>query len=152
MWRYFIFTILLYLLASCSEVEENAPQTEIHPTVKLSESVPLGNGFTSGTHPTISHVLIVDLDQDGRQDVLACDVLGQQVSWIRQARDDEFVEEVILSGVNGAVHVEAVDFENDVDLDVLVAAMGAILPIDARMGQVIILENDEDGDLDLAIA
>jgi tetratricopeptide (TPR) repeat protein len=142
MWRYFIFVILLYLLASCSEVEENAPQTEIHPTVKLSESVPLGNGFTSGTHPTISHVLIVDLDQDGRQDVLACDVLGQQVSWIRQARDDEFVEEVILSGVNGAVHVEVIDFENDGDLDVLIAAMGVILPTDARMGQVIILEND----------
>ena len=74
--------------------------------------------------------------------MLVCDVLGQQVNWIRQSGEGSFVESTILSAVNGPVHVEEVDFDEDGDLDLLIAAMGVILPTDAKMGQVIILEND----------
>ena len=147
--------------------------------MQLTYASPLGTPIKDGDHPTISHVRIVDLDQDGYLDVLICDVLGQQVSWARQDENGSFSEHSLVpEGVNGPVHAEAVDIDDDGDLDVLVAAMGVILPTDARLGQVIILENDGselftkhviaegiqrvtdvqagdfdgDGDLDLAVA
>ena len=75
-------------------------------------------------------------------------------------------------------HVEAIDFDRDGDLDLVVAALGVLAPSNNRVGSVVILENDGrqqfanrvvadriarvadvragdldgDGDLDLAIA
>jgi len=142
MWRLFILTILFYQAVSCSEEGKKTPIEIKPPTIKLAESQTLGNSFSSHEHPTIAHVRIVDLDQDGYNDVIVCDVLGQRVGWIRQLEEGQFAETSILSQINGAVHAEALDFDNDGDLDVLIAAMGVILPTDAKMGQVIILEND----------
>jgi len=145
MWRLFIFVIYLYIFVGCSKDEQNSPISPEPSLIQLTSSSPIGYGFSENEHPTIAHVRIVDLDLDGLQDVLACDVLGQKVSWIRQipgTPGGTFVESTILSDVNGAVHVEAVDFDGDGDLDLLIAAMGVILPTDAKMGQVIILEND----------
>ena len=127
-------------LVGCSEPIPVSPEQEIH----ISSSRSLGDPHVEGERPTISHVRIVDLDKNGLLDVLVCDVLGQKVSWIKQETDGVFIEHNLIPNteVNGAVHVEAVDIDADGDLDVLIAVMGVILPSDAHLGEVIILEND----------
>jgi hypothetical protein len=52
--------------------------------IQVSVSQAIGDLPETEDRPTISHIRIVDLDEDGLQDVLVCDVLGQKVSWIRQ--------------------------------------------------------------------
>ena len=142
MWRLFLFAIFIYIVVGCSKDEQKTPISAEPDSIQLTPSSPLGHDFSKEEHPTIAHVRIVDLDQDGLQDVLVCDVLGQHVGWIHQTFEGEFAERKLLSDISGAVHVEVVDFDRDGDLDVLIAAMGVILPTDAKMGQVIILEND----------
>jgi len=162
----------LVVLVSCSEThrEAQAPVEKLSPLTPL---IPLGKLPETTDRPTIAHVNIVDLDQNGVQDVLVCDVSGHQIAWIQDG-----VEKTILADVSGAVHAEVIDIDGDGDLDVLVAAMGVILPSTAHTGKVIILENDGqenftphiiaqniqrvtdvqagdvdgDGDLDLAVA
>ena len=129
------------ILVSCSQPSE-PPSPETTAEIIVSVSQALGDLPEIEDRPTISHVRIVDLDEDGLQDVLVCDVLGQKVSWIRQEAGGTFTEQTILSEVNGPVHVEAIDMDEDGDLDVLVSAMGVILPSDAHLGEVLILEND----------
>ena len=134
-----LFVVFCFMvLLGCSKPPPEVSEQEIN----ISTSKPLGSLPIEGERPTISHVRIVDLDQDGLQDVLVCDVFGQKVSWIRQYIRGGFSEQDILQRVNGPVHVEVVDIDLDGDLDVLVAAMGVILPSDAHLGEVIILEND----------
>jgi len=178
MLRLFVLSFSIYFLVSCSKEEQKVHVSTAPAPIQLTPSLPMGHGFSNDQHPTIAHVRIVDLDQDGWNDVLVCDVLGQRLSWMKQMGEGSFIENTILSDVSGAVHVEAVDFDEDGDLDLLIAAMGVILPTDAKMGQVIILENlgneifskhiiasgiqrvtdvqagdlDGDGDLDLSVA
>ncbi|MDP6693395.1 MAG: VCBS repeat-containing protein, partial [Phycisphaerales bacterium] len=142
MWRLFLFAFSCCIIVGCSKDGRNPPPLERGDPSKSAPSSMIGKGFTEEEHPTIAHVRIVDLNQDGLQDVLVCDVLGQQVSWIKQTAEGTFIESAILPKVNGAVHAEVVDIDTDGDLDVLVAAMGVILPTDAPFGKVIILEND----------
>ena len=98
------------ILVSCSQPSE-PPSPETTAEIQVSVSQALGDLPETEDRPTISHVRIVDLDEDGLQDVLVCDVLGQKVSWIRQEAGGTFTEQAILSEVNGPVHVEAVDME-----------------------------------------
>jgi len=92
--------------------------------------------------PWISHVNIVDLDQDGRPDILACDDKLQAVVWLRQVGDGKFEESVLMGDLPSPVHVEAVDFNGTGHLDLLVACMGEVFPNNDKIGSVIILEND----------
>jgi tetratricopeptide (TPR) repeat protein len=134
-WK-LLLLLTVVVLVSCSDTNIDA----LEPAQKISSLtplVPLGNIPAIADRPTIAHVSIVDLDQNGVPDVLVCDVSGHQVSWIQNG-----IEKTILAGISGAVHAEAIDIDGDEDLDVLVAAMGVILPSTAHTGKVIILEND----------
>ena len=175
MFRAICFFFILQFILSCSQQDRGSPS----PEIRVSQSSALGDLPNQSDRPTISHVRIVDLDQDGLLDVLVCDVLGQKIGWIHQTTPGVFIEQSLHEGeINAPVHVEAVDIDFDGDLDVLIAAMGVILPSDAHLGQVLILENDGnetftkhviannvqrvtdvqagdldgDGDLDLAVA
>lgn len=92
--------------------------------------------------PWIAQVTAVDLDRDGRVDILACEAQKNQVVWIRQTEPGQFVEQVLCDSAPGPVHVEAVDIDGDGDLDLLVASMGLVFPTNDRIGAVIVLEND----------
>jgi hypothetical protein len=100
----------------------------------------VGNPFDG--KPWISHVNVVDLDRDGRNDILACDDKLNGVVWLRQTAPAQFAESTLMAGLPSPVHVEAVDMDADGDLDLLVACMGEVFPNNDKIGSVVILEND----------
>jgi hypothetical protein len=100
----------------------------------------LGNPFDG--NPWISHVSIVDLDQDGLPDILASDDHLNAIVWLRQVSRGTFVESVLADNLPGVVHMEAVDMNHTGHLDLLVACMGEVFPNNDKIGSVIILEND----------
>src|SRR5262245_13414136 len=127
--------------------------------------------------PEITNVKVVDLDRDGRLDVLVCDGRRKRVLWYRQTADNRFEEIPLGDEVNCPACATPVDLDGDGDLDVVVAVLGNVLPTDDRVGQVVWLENkggkfvnhvllddvrrvsdvqagelDCDGDVDLAVA
>jgi VCBS repeat protein len=130
------------------------------------------------TRPLVAQVTIVDLDKDGLADIVACDVLENRVVWLRQAPRGTFTESAVGTEVRAPAHADAVDIDRDGDLDLLVASLGVMFPSNARIGSVVVLENDGrerftnrvlaseiarvadvragdfdgDGDLDLAVA
>jgi hypothetical protein len=99
-------------------------------------------GKAAEGNPWITDLLIVDLDNDGLKDVIVCDGQANRVSWIRQVRLREFVEQDIGEPIAGPAHVEVGDLDGDGHLDVLVASMGVIPPSNAKTGAVVILVND----------
>jgi len=125
----------------------------------------------------IANVQIVDFDQDGLQDVIACDARRNQVLWYRQLQGGGFEEQILGKDLVAPAHATVVDLDSDGDPDVIVSVLGNILPDDGTIGRVVWLENlggkfqprvlltdvrrvadvqaadlDGDGDLDLAVA
>jgi hypothetical protein len=128
--------------------------------------------------PRITNVRIVDVDDDGVQDLLACDALDDRVVWYRQAPIGTFEERILADELPDSCHTALVDFDRDGDTDVLVAVLGDVFPNDTHVGSVVLLEQqpgfafqkrtlvrglrrvadvqaadfDGDGDMDLAVA
>ena len=111
------------------------------PPAEFFTMAPLGNPVTGQEHPRIANVAIADLDQDGLPDIVACDALRDRVTWLRQSPKGTFIETTIAA-VMAPAHVQVVDFDRDGDLDVVVAALGVLMPSNDRLGSVIVLEND----------
>ena len=101
----------------------------------------VGDVVGSSDRPMIANVAIVDLDQDGLADVVAADAATNRVTWLRQSTAGRFTERAIAE-VPGPAHVLAVDLDSDGDLDVAVASLGVLFPNNAKIGAVILLEND----------
>lgn len=108
-------------------------------------------GTNAKGEPWVSNVRIVDLDQDGLPDVLACEGRLNQVSWIRQIAAGRFEEIVIASLAPGPVFTETIDMNGDGRLDVLVACMGIVIPNNGRIGSVLLLENKGDGTFEQSV-
>jgi hypothetical protein len=132
-------------LGACSRERQPAgtrpATTPVSPATSLLTARPIGNPPKDDERPQIANVAIVDLDRDALNDVIVCDALRGIVSWIRQAPRGTFTEQTI-AGVAAPAHAEAVDFDKDGDLDLLVAALGFLFPNNNRVGSVIVLEND----------
>ncbi|HSH09498.1 MAG TPA: VCBS repeat-containing protein, partial [Oceanipulchritudo sp.] len=182
----FAVLILMGIIACSPPDRKNRALNANTQKSSEEETSPLKPGFlkprTIGDpvtgRPWITDLAIVDLDQDGMLDVLACEGRENTVLWIRQESPGQYVETRIGEPIAGPAHVEAVDFDSDGDLDILVASMGVIFPSNDRIGAVVIIEQtapiqwknhvvldkvarvtdvqagdlDGDGDLDLAVA
>lgn len=86
-------------------------------------------------------VIVADLDRDGLQDVIACDALRNQVTWVRQSPRGTFSERV-LAPFDAPSHAQALDFDGDGDVDIVVSVLGILMPSNARTGAIYVLEND----------
>jgi hypothetical protein len=127
--------------------------------------------------PLVTHVQVVDVDGDGRTEVVACDALGQRVVRFDRDADGGWAETTLLDDVHVPAHATFVDIDRDGDTDVVVSVLGDILPSDAAVGRVelfvregstysrrVLLDDvrrvadaqpadfDGDGDVDLAVA
>lgn len=140
--------VCLLLAAGCGPKPE-APARKLSvnarlPVVKALDRfspAAIGRPPPPDGKPWVSHVTIVDLDRDGRNDVLACDDKLLAVVWLRQTAPGAFTETTLMDGLPGVVHVEAVDMDGDGDLDLLCACMGEVFPNNDRIGSVVILED-----------
>jgi len=123
--------------------ETPAPPSSAPPAAArpLFTGRPIGLGPQGEERPMISHVAIADLDGDRLADVLVCDAFRNLVTWVRQSPRGTFTEQT-LAAVRAPAHAQAVDIDRDGDLDVLVASLGFLHPNNARIGAVLVLEND----------
>ena len=96
-----------------------------------------------GGAPTISHLLVVDLDGDGQDDILVCEGGRDRVSWIR--RTDRGWIEAELGTVPAPAHAEVADVDADGHLDIVVSALGSLFPNDEPVGELVLLINDGNG-------
>ena len=120
----------------------------------------------------------MDLDRDGLPDVLVCDVIRNQVTWIRQSPKGTYTEMPVGAPIPAPAHVEADRLRPRRRPDLIVAGLGVLAPSNNRIGSVVVLENtgassspttcsptaslesptcsagdlDGDGDTDLAVA
>ncbi|AOS43565.1 FG-GAP repeat protein [Lacunisphaera limnophila] len=133
------------LLAGCGPAPAPAPARpagQVPVVVDTARFTKESIGLPFEGKPWISHVVIADLDRDGRNDVLACDDKLNGIVWLRQAAPGKFTESTLMAGLPSPVHVEAVDMDGDRDLDLLVSCMGEVFPNNDKIGSVVILEND----------
>jgi hypothetical protein len=147
------------------------------PRIDFLQAQPLGPPVAADDRPLVANVHIADLDRDGLADIVVADAATNRVTWMRQSPANRFTEQT-LAEVAGPAHVTTVDLDRDQDLDVVVASLGVLFPNNARIGAVVVLENDGrqsftprvivdhvarvadvragdldgDGDLDLAVA
>ena len=131
-------------LAGCSDSPPPArPTVAVRVEEQLARftATPVGR-LNTGHPPWVSNLIAVDLDQDGREDVVACEGQDHELLWLRQLPGGRFEERVIAKNLSGPVHSSVADLDGDGDLDLLVASMGELFPNNDRIGTLFALEND----------
>jgi len=91
--------------------------------------------------PLITNVQVLDLDGDGKNEILACDALGNRILIQKLQPDGSWQESTLIADVSVPAHVTVVDIDQDGDLDILVAILGNIMPDDGVIGRVELFEN-----------
>ena len=171
-----------------SEVVSGPPRFELEEAIARARTAPgpradnfsgqpVGAAIGPDDRPLIANVAIADLDEDSLMDLVIADATTNRVTWLRQFPRGRFTERT-LAEVAGPAHVSVIDLDRDRDLDIAVASLGVLFPNNARIGSVIVLDNDgreqftmrvlakgvarvadvragdldADGDLDLAVA
>ena len=97
-------------------------------------------------YPTITNVQIIDVDDDGRAEVVACDPLIEGVVAYETQPDGTRERRVLVRDLGGPpAHATAADVDGDGDTDLVVSMLGNLFPDDERVGSVLVLERDGDG-------
>lgn len=143
-----VVSSILVMMTGCERretvVAPRSPPPRSAPNLDLERfsARPIGSIVTA--HPWITHVNVSDLDQDGLNDVIACDGKEHRILWLRQTSPGTFTETLLADNVPGPVHTDVVDIDGDGDLDILVASMGQVFPTNDKIGSVVLLVNRGD--------
>ena len=165
-----------YFEGAAPEEIDAPPWTEsAQPGAASFLSKPIGE--TSGAVPAgVANVRLLRLNDGAPPVVVVCDMLTGWVSWIRLDHPRPSLER--LAHLSHPSHAEAVDLDQDGNIDLLVAELGSPAPTDDRVGGVVWLKRlgdqrfetvrllsgagrvadvqaadfDGDGDLDLVVA
>jgi hypothetical protein len=127
--------------AAAGTTSRSALGGTVPAVVNFLESTPIGLPV-GDTRPRITHIKIVDLDGNGLNDILVCDDVASQVSWIEQSKPGQYTERIVGDEIKGPAHLAPCDIDKDGDLDLLVAKMENIFPTNEKIGGVVVLEND----------
>ncbi len=133
------------LVTGCGKTETpaaTAPAAKAPAVMFSFKPQPIGEPASPTQPPWIANLTAVDLDQDGKMDLLFTEAKDNKVCWLRQTAPGVFEEKVIATDLKAPVHVEAADMDGDGDLDIIVSSMSVIFPNNDRIGSVFILEND----------
>lgn len=123
-----------------SSPERSLPKDPAVST-RLFESEAIGDPATPGKRPQVGNVNIVDVDADGRVDVLVGDFERHQVTLLRN--DEGRWTERALAAIPYPGHTEVGDFDGDGQTDIIVANVGSSVPTDDLVGSVILLTREE---------
>lgn len=93
--------------------------------------------------PMVIDIVSADLGEHHGKGFLICDAEANQVRWL--ARVDDAWRESLLVEVPVPSRTEVVDFDNDGDVDIVVATLGVLPPSDRLAGKVLILRQDDEG-------
>jgi hypothetical protein len=115
------------------------------PSPVAFERRPLTVPGEEGHLPLVTHVQVVDLDGDGTAEVVACDALGHRLLRFDRGTDGEWAATTVAEDLHVPAHATVVDIDGDGDLDIVVAILGDILPSDADVGRVELLERTATG-------
>lgn len=129
-----------YFLACSPEAFPKLPPDPASSGIRF-QIQPIGNPMEKRS--MVTNVNVVDLDRDGRSDVLVCDAETNDVRWIHL--ESGHWKESRLSRVPAPVHTEVFDADADGDLDVIVAALGMMDATDEQFGGVCLLVNEGNG-------
>ncbi|MEX0729025.1 MAG: VCBS repeat-containing protein [Planctomycetaceae bacterium] len=94
--------------------------------------------------PRITNVKILDFDDDGRNEILACDAQTNSVILYRRDAAGRWTPQTLADDLAAPAHASCVDIDRDGDRDVVVAVLGNIAPDDGVVGRVVLLENSGD--------
>lgn len=130
--------VLHYYIAGSVEFEDLPPD----PPVSGFRFVPRNAGLLPGPNigTKVGNVSIVDLDQDGQPDILATDFDMNALVWIYPTKDGW--REQTLAAATFPAKAEVFDFNDDGHLDIVLAALGSMLPTNDSVGSAWLLIND----------
>lgn len=116
----------------------------LQPLQAFGKYVPTKVEQANSERPWVTDLTVSDLDGDGNLDVVYCEGKLNFIGILLGDGSGGFAELQKIDEIAGPAHVEAVDFDVDGDLDLLVACMGWIFPNNDKIGSVIVLENEGD--------
>ncbi len=107
-----------------------------------------GLGERSST-PMVIDIVPADLGEHHGKGLLICDAESNQVRLL--ARTADAWHETLLAEVSVPSRTEVVDLDKDGDKDIVVAALGVLPPSDQLAGKVLLLRQNDDGELEQEI-
>lgn len=131
-------------IARAPERLEPIPDDLAPPGLRF-ETGPVGEEATT-ERPVITDLRIVDLDGDGRPEVLVCEDSPGRVSRLHR-HEGAWREETIFE-VQAPSRTAVFDYDGDGHLDLAVASLGSVHPTDQLAGSVWLLRNQGDGSFD----
>ncbi|GLX77834.1 hypothetical protein tinsulaeT_11740 [Thalassotalea insulae] len=121
---------------------EKLPVLPVFPPNPHQQEIAVNSIANKSSTPLVVNINQVDLGLNGAHFLIA-DAQNDQVSLLRQ--QDQQWQEQILTSIKVPSHTEVVDYDQDGDNDIIIAALGLIPPSSALAGKIVLLRQNESG-------